>query len=192
MGEESRGAPREFQLETRHLAVIISLIALLCISSFMLGRWVERKAAGATAEGAHGRPEAESLDVEDVNKELTYFRTLDGGQAPPAVDAPPPERRPVPLTLDKPAPADEEPDAGPALTGAGDVMVQVMATKELSSAIAMRQKLSAKGYPAEVVQGGRAPGSLHRVRVGPYPDRRAALAAAKKLEAEEGIRTWIP
>lgn len=194
MGEDTRGAPREFQLETRHLAAVIFVVALLCIGSFILGRWVERKASGATAAGLLESPGAESLSVEDVNKELTYFRTLEGEQPAPQVDAPQPERAPAPLKVDGGGAITEESVGGAAApAGGADVMVQVMATKDLSSAIAMRQKLLAKGYPVEIVQGtGGAAGSLHRVRVGPYADRKAALAAAKKLEAEEGIRTWIP
>ena len=194
MGAESRGTPREFQLETRHLAAIIATIALLCIGSFMLGRWVERKAVGATAAGILESPDAGSLNVEDVNKELTYFRTLAGEESPAPVDAPAPGGRPAPLQGDAPSGVTEETVAGvSAPAGGGDVMVQVMATKDLSSAIAMRQKLQSKGYPVEIVQGsGGAQGSLHRVRVGPYADRKAALAAAKRIESEEGIRTWIP
>jgi len=194
MGEDSRGAPREFQLETRHLAAIISLIALLCISSFMLGRWVERKATGASAQGVVESPGAEDLSVEDVNKELTYFRTLEGEQAAPEVDAPKPERKAAPLALDGEGGVSEESVSGAeAPAGGADVMVQVMATKDLTAAIAMRQKLKDKGYPVEIVQAaGGAKNALHRVRVGPYKDRKAALAAAKKIEAEEGIRTWIP
>jgi len=193
MSEENRAAPREFQLETRHLAAVVAVVALLCIGSFMLGRWVERKASGATAHGVLDSPEAEALSVEDVNKELTYFRTLEGEQETPKVDAPKPDKGAAALKVDGGQPFTEE-GVGPATpAGGADVMVQVMATKDLSAAIAMRQKLQAKGYPVEIVQGtGGAAGSLHRVRVGPYADRKAALAAAKKLEAEEGIRTWIP
>ena len=78
MGEESRSGSREFQLETRHLAAIIVLIALLCITSFMLGRWVERQAMHDTAAGVIGKADPGDLSVEDVNRELTYFHTLEG------------------------------------------------------------------------------------------------------------------
>ncbi len=195
MAEESRSSSREFQLETRHLAGIIVLIALLCVTSFMLGRWVERQTMRATAADVLGKATPEKLSVEDVNRELTYYRTLGGDESPPDVDRPQPVAEQSAAVLDA-----VEPETGRGVeelapeAGAGDgIMIQVMATRDLSSAIAMRQRLSQKGYSVSIAEGsGMTDRGLQKVRVGPYRSRREAELAARRLEAEEGVRTWIP
>lgn len=196
MSRESRSSSsREFQLETRHLAAILLLVAILCIASFMLGRWVERQAYRATAAASLvGDGASEQLDVEDVNRELTYFRTLDGKEPPPSVDRPSEPDLETPVTARRRSGArssDEDVVAG---AGGNDgLMVQVMATKDLAAAIAMRQRLMERGYQVSLLEGsGSRDAGLHKVRVGPYPDRRSAARAAAKLEAEEGVSTWIP
>ncbi|HXI03621.1 MAG TPA: hypothetical protein VNI57_10645, partial [Candidatus Saccharimonadales bacterium] len=144
MSEESRSGGREFQLETRHLAAIIVLIALLCITSFMLGRWVERQAMHDTAAGVIGKADPDDLTVEDVNRELTYFHTLDGGEKPPDVRRPEPVQPEAPADVETAAAGKAATDASkpaPSAAPEGNLMIQVMATKDLSSAIAMRQKL---------------------------------------------------
>jgi cell division septation protein DedD len=194
MGRETRSSPRELQLETRHLASVIFLVALLCVASFMLGRWVEKQAYGATAADALAEDSAGDLSVEEVNRELTYFRTLEGKEAPPPVEAPPPDRRerPVRVPAGSGGTARDAEEVG-AGGGRQGFMVQVMATRDLTAAIAMRQRLLQKGYSVRLVEeAGQAGARLHKVRVGPYGDRAAAARAAKKLEAEEGVKTWIP
>ena len=200
MGEESRSAPREFQLETRHLAAVVVLIAILCISSFMLGRWVERQAIraerGSPARGAA----AGSIPVEEVNKELTYFRTLEGESPAPGVSVPPPEARPSPVPVAEPASAATAGDLPPSPAAPAEeepapdgFMVQVMATRDPAAARAMRDRLAAKGYRVSILEGqGAADARLRKVRVGPYARRPEAERAAKRLEAEEKVRTWIP
>jgi cell division septation protein DedD len=195
MAEDSRGAPREFQLETRHLAMIILMIVVLCITAFMLGRWVERQAFKATALSLAGEDGEKNLSVEEVNKELTYYRTLEEKEDPPAISAgkSPATGKPVELSNISGAVQEENLGASPPAGNSGSVMIQVMATREMNAAIAMRQRLARKGYSVVIVDGAAAgePG-LQRVRVGPYADRPTALKVAKKLEAEEGVRTWIP
>jgi cell division septation protein DedD len=194
MAEETRASTREFQLETRHLAAIIVLIALLCVTSFMLGRWVERQTMRATAAGAMSQADPESVTVEDINRELTYFRTLGDGDSPPDVERPEPVVRSAPAALE-PGPGDVSSVIEKStLDGNEDgIMIQVMATKDLSSAIAMRQKLVQRGYSVVISEGsGPADSGLRKVRVGPYASRKEAERAARRLESEEGVRTWIP
>src|SRR6266853_5347020 len=170
MAEESRSQLREFQLETRHLAAIVVLIAILCISSFLLGRWVERQAYRTTSEGGGLRAgSAGGASVEDVNKELTYFRTLEEDQPPPVVHASPPAEKPAPVRVEAPPvetedlpPAGEEASPSQAKQAAspaprpatkGSVLIQVMATKDRGAAIALRDRLAAKGYPVSIAEG---------------------------------------
>lgn len=195
MAEDSRGSQREFQLETRHLASIILMIVLLCITSFMLGRWVERQAFKATAESLVEEDAGQNLSVEDVNKELTYYRTLEEEEEPPVIhmEKNPAPSKPVRISEAFGAVHEENVGAVSPSRSKGSVMIQVMATRDMNAAISMRQRLTKKGYSVIIIDGAAAgePG-IQRVRVGPYADRPSALKAAKKLEAEEGVRTWIP
>jgi DedD protein len=136
----------------------------------------------------------ESLTVEDVNRELTYFRTLGEGESSPEVDAPPPEPEARPATLEPGARKVPNLIEESTLGGGRDgFMIQVMATKDLSSAIAMRQRLTEHGYRVVISEGrGAVDAGLRKVRVGPYGTRAEAERVAKRLEAEEGVRTWIP
>jgi len=206
MGEENRGQLREFQLETRHLAAIVVLIAILCISSFLLGRWVERQAYRATAEGALRTGSAGNLSVEDVNKELTYFRTLEDDASPPAVKPAAAPEKPEPVKVRAQiedgadtgtgAPAVPESPATPAVSNAPaskGYFIQVMATKDKQAAYALKRKLSAKGYSVGISEGSLpAEAGVRRVRVGPFSIRAEAEKAAEKLRTEERLPTWIP
>jgi len=207
MGEESRSSPRELQLETRHLAFIVLIIVILCVSSFMLGRWVERQAYRVTAEGQIRSGVGESISAEDVNKELTYFRTLEGESAPPTVTPPPPETRQAPVRVEspaRPAPSAPGPASAPRRTPppsaqsapappAEGIMIQVLATKDATAAASLSNRLAARGYRVTIAEGtGPADAGLRKVRVGPFATRVEAERTAKKIETEERVHTWIP
>jgi cell division protein FtsN len=187
MAEDARSPQREFQLETRHLAAVLVVIALMCIGAFMLGRWVERQAHRATAEGQIRSGLDAAISVEDVNRELTYHRTLEGEAAPPAVAAPPPEPASPPVRVEAAAGA-------PGAADAPGIFVQVLATRDADAAEAVRTRLSARGYRAAVAVDPAGAGGppLRKVKVGPFAGRAEAERAARKIEAEQGLRTWIP
>ena len=63
---------------------------------------------------------------------------------------------------------------------------------ERSSAETLAQRLQAKGYQARVTTTRSQGQTRYRVRVGGYPDKAAAQAAAGRLEKEEKLKTWIP
>lgn len=70
--------------------------------------------------------------------------------------------------------------------------VQVAALSERDAAQEMADGLSAKGFPAFVVDTAPdAPVALFRVRVGRYPDRRDAERVLHRLESEERFTPWI-
>jgi DedD protein len=222
MAEESRGQYREFQLETRHLAAIVVLIAILCISSFLLGRWVERQAYRATTEGGARSGAAPSPSVEDVNRELTYFRTLEEDAPPPQVRPSAAPEKPAPIRVERKAeaastgaePASGGPNAPPAAparasasaedppppqapaestpASRGSVFIQVMATRDGAAAAALKSRLTSRGYPVAISSGTGAAATMRRVKVGPYGGRAEAERVARKLRSEEGLRTWIP
>jgi cell division protein FtsN len=62
--------------------------------------------------------------------------------------------------------------------------VQVLATKSPETADDLAKKLKKAGFKADVSEIPNRPGWF-RVRVGPYPDKAKAQAAAKKIQAAE-------
>jgi len=206
MAEESRGASRELQLETRHLAAIVVLIAFLCMASFMLGRWVERQAFRATVEGAAGLPGGKSsISVEDVNRELTYFKTLEGESESPGVKPAPPDAPLAPVKVQVPAetasaisettppdPAAARRPNRPAADSLPGVTIQVLATKDPAAAASLMKRLSARGYHVTASEERSAGVLWRKVRVGPYPSRAEAEKIARRLSSEEKVTTWIP
>src|SRR5213593_4691709 len=83
-GEE--GTAQEFQLETRHLVLLIVIVIVLCVASFLFGRWVERQSLGAAIPSAASRGGDEDANIEemgDVSKDLTFLDTLEGNRPAP-------------------------------------------------------------------------------------------------------------
>src|SRR2546427_197187 len=80
--------------------------------------------------------------------------------------------------------------ATPVAPARGAYWVQVGAFKDLESAKRLAARLRDQNYPVEAASPASTPAAnpggdgLHRVRVGPYPDRAAATSALKELEAK--------
>ena len=89
-------------------------------------------------------------------------------------------------------PAASQPVTSPTPPTTGGVEIQVAVLSERSSAEALASRLRGKGYEARVMITRSEGKTLYRVRVGGYPDRTAAEAAAARLEKEENLKTWIP
>jgi cell division septation protein DedD len=69
--------------------------------------------------------------------------------------------------------------------------VQVAAVRTREEGDRMVTRFVTQGYPAYLVRGEGAAASYFRVRIGGFPDRKAAEAVAKQLEGTEGIKGWI-
>lgn len=193
-GNESGRKEQEFQLETRHLVSLIALVVVLCVASFMLGRWAERQSLGPTlpAAGAAGA-DSKIEDVGDVSKDLTFFDTLkDNTPAPltPGADvavagtgrmaaaAEPPGRQSAP-----------PPSTGTQRRSVNEgVMIQVLVSKDRASAETLRKRLRSKGFTVAIIPERGA----YKVRVGPYADREEAERIAGILQEQEHLHTWIP
>jgi cell division septation protein DedD len=196
-----RGGPegppaQEFQLETKHLAFLILLVLVLCVASFLFGRWVERQSLGLGASSAGGiRRDADANveDMGDVSKELTFFDTLKGDKSAP-MPQPSADRSTAPARSASTATAAAAPPRGAGSSGPPrrsvneGVMIQVFASKDRAAADAIRKRLRARGYTALLVSEG---GSW-KVRVGPYADREEAQRSAAVLHEQEKLTTWIP
>ena len=192
-GAETSKMEQEFQLETRHLVSLIALVVVLCVASFMLGRWVERQSLGTTipvsvSTGGENKIE----DVGDVSKDLTFFDTLkDNAPAPlTPTDQVESGASGMPTAADPPLrPGASTPAYGTQRRSVNDgVMIQVLVSKDRASAEALRKKLRTKGFTVAIIPDRGA----YKVRVGPYADRAEAERIAGILQVQEHLRTWIP
>lgn len=189
----------EILLENRHLAFIGAGVLVLCVGSFLVGRWTERSrwvdpdtampqlagAAGDLPIEGGPLPSAAPADAgaEEIGEE-------DEGEAPAA-----PAIEPAASTSRSEPPA-PEPRAEKARQGAvrgDDLYIQVLATRHSDAARALRDRLAGRDYPVAVVSSPDAQGRpLYRVRVGGYGSREEAERVAARLEKEERLKTWIP
>jgi cell division septation protein DedD len=115
--------------------------------------------------------------------------------ATPEVRTPPPASVPAASTQAPAAPAQAPAAAAAASTGAsrsGVWAVQVVALTDRAAANAVVQRLSAKGYPAFLVnpQAG-APVQNYKVQVGRFADRTEAEQVKTRLKKEEQFEPWI-
>lgn len=203
----------EFQLDGKQVVIVMVGILLLCSISFYFGRRVGRaEAAGKPAPLLSSMSEAVpgTLQEEDAGDDLTFFDTVGSrpqqGTPPPVASGPesgsaprsepPREERPA-----TPAPgtttAGQEPAktptpaAAPSTSGSG-IQVQVGSFSERTQADSLASGLRAKGYRPTVSTTSSNGKTVYRVRVGGYATRDAAEQAARRLEREEQLKTWIP
>jgi cell division septation protein DedD len=134
---------------------------------------------------------------------LTFYEELTAPMSPapslvkgaPSEPRRPAERAPVtaPRPDDQAARKDKRPGETPARPadpsgGAGSrFTVQIAAYSAKASAEALRATISASGHEAYIVESDSPPGAPRdRVRVGSYPSREAAAAAAARLAVPGG------
>jgi cell division septation protein DedD len=110
---------------------------------------------------------------------------------------------PAAATPAKPEPKPEAPAPvpAPARTAAADVpmsgkagtwLVQVIATRERGMATSVVKRLTAKGYPAFLVNPvAGAPQPFYKVQVGRYNDRGEAEKVSQRIKKEEQFQSWI-
>ena len=148
-----------------------------------------------------------------ADEDLEYPRYLEGAPPPETLEAPvetiaepildlPAEspapapvemaRVEVPETSGEDAAVEEDTQAAAARPpDPGGWVVQVAAVSERPAAEAIAADLSGKGYQAFVTTPGADAPLVFRVRVGTFPDRRAAETVAGRLEREEQFRPWV-
>ena len=150
----------------------------------------------APVEEALRNPRA-SADPPPPVADLPEPATASAGAAGPAAPVPPGrgEVEQVSRTGVDPSPpgAQAAPDPAPAVTArSAGWAVQVMALRERPAAQVIADNLSAKGFPAFVVDPvWDAPVEMFRIRVGPFADLADAERAQLRLETEEHFAPWI-
>jgi DedD protein len=210
---------REIQLGGKQLVFLFMASVVLAVAIFLLGisvgRGVGAPATDAASEATAGSP-VPPVEMPPATKttpeDLAYHDKLQE-QTAPKPQAPPPDATPKPAAApatdttsvpvspprsqaSAPAPSSTiKPSAAkpttPAARGqsAGSGwFVQVAAFKSRENADKQVSQLKAKGYSA-VVQAD--PGSLFRVRIGPFQERNDAAATAERLQREENIRASV-
>jgi len=150
-----------------------------------------------------GPPAAEPpAPAQEPEDELSYAKRLQGDSAPaeklkaaaPAAAAKPVQTKVVPpaTTLGAtPAPVSSPSTASASAPKGGSWVVQLVALKDRGDAVAMVTRLSAKGYPAFVLDPASGATAIYRVQVGGYPDRDHADQAARRIEREEKIQGYV-
>ncbi|WP_432722108.1 septal ring lytic transglycosylase RlpA family protein [Jeongeupia wiesaeckerbachi] len=93
--------------------------------------------------------------------------------------------------VDAPLPFDGDPKPVPVANTAAGVYLQLAAFGSLANAESFRDRYAATldGDSAKLVI--QSSGAIHRVRIGPYPDRQAALAAAETLTGQHNLQAVI-
>ena len=117
-------------------------------------------------------------------------KALAATSAPAATKAPT-EPKSAPSTAAHRAASPPSPAAPAAASKPGGWVVQLVALKDRGDAAAMAQRLSAKGYPAFVLDPAAGAPVIYRVQVGGYPDRDHADQAARRIEKEEKIPGYV-
>ena len=177
------------------IAIIAAVVAFLC--GVHVGRGLPAPAAGGVGWAAPAAPAAagggggtgartERRDRSAPRLDgLSYFERLRGAGS-------------VPETLDfaaaSPPVGDRVPGPPPrpfAFAPAGAFVVQVMSVRGAAAARNVEAGLEAKGYPVVVEPMPGIPGSLHRVGVGPFPDRVEAERVSLRLRTEERFEPWV-
>ena len=174
------------------IAVMAAVAAFLC--GVQVGRRLPASAAGGAAwtaaatasDAAGGQGFAGPRDTSAPRLDgLSYFERLRGAEAvPEALDFGDPPR---------PAGGGWPEPPGPLATGApaGSFVVQVMSVRGAAAARDLEADLQAKGYPVVVEAVTGIPGSLHRVRLGPFADRVEAERVSRRLRIEERFEPWV-
>jgi DedD protein len=134
------------------------------------------------------KPPAEDLRAPAAESKKTAEATTSAAAAP----APQPEVRTPPAASAPPAAAPTPAAASTGASKSGVWAVQVVALTDRAAANQVVQRLSAKGYPAFLVnpQAG-APVQNYKVQVGRFADRAEAEQVKTRLKKEEQFEPWI-
>ncbi len=169
--------PRELRLEGGTLWFGVALLLGALVGAFFLGRWT---AGGGEAPA----PRPAAAPSEEAVRPPADVDATAGGFDVSGVPEPGRQvTKPVtPSPTSAPAPA--------AATG-GPWKVQVFAGRDRQAAERLVGTLKAAGWPVQLQALPEGAGSLLKVRVGGYPDRTAAEAAATKLRAQGQSGAWV-
>jgi DedD protein len=192
------------------MAAVVFAVAVFLLG-VSVGRGVRSSAESGATTASNAVPTSMPPATKAAPEKLEYHDALQGGgraaspgaTAPPAGNAPPAQSPPQPTnpppanpaattpataTTQPPAssspppaqpPAVAAPPPAPPPASTGGFYVQVASFRDRANAEKLVQDLKAQGLPAALQVVSSSP--PNRVRVGPYADRPAAEAVAKRL-----------
>ncbi len=137
----------------------------------------QSQAASTTAPQAIPEPKAESAAA------------VRGSPTGPATSAP----AAVPLAAPKPVPVDPAParNTMPDKPANGGFAVQLGSFSSRATADSLAAKLRSEGYDAFVMPVKSGTNTLYRVRIGPMPDREAAMGVVAKVKGKIPAATVV-
>ena len=157
-------------------------------------------AAPSQPVASSGPPSAEPpAPAAEPDDELSYAKRLQADSAPaeklktpsaaPPAAAP---KEPQPRGGAPAAPPAKPDPATPQMTArAGAWIVQVVSLQDRAAAAAVAKRLSAKGYPAFVLDPAAGGPRIYRVQVGGYSDKNDAEQASRRLERDEQFKPFV-
>ncbi len=211
----------EIQLSGKQLVFLFMATTIVAVVIFLCGVQVGRNVRGGDRVGApessdtvatqtttpppastptqaapsSGPPAAEPpAPAQEPDDELSYAKRLQ--QADPAAgDKMAPAPQPAAAKPEKPVakPAVTQAKVEPTASQghAGQWIVQLSANKDRDQASKSAKDLTAKGYPAFVLDPAPGAPAIYRVQVGGYSQRDAAEQIAKKLEHDEHFKPYV-
>lgn len=211
----------EIQLSGKQLVFLFMATTIVAVVIFLCGVQVGRNVRGGDRVGApessdtvatqattpppastptqaaasSGPPAAEPpAPAQEPDDELSYAKRLQQAD-PTASDKMAPAPQPAAAKAEKPAakPAVAQAKAEPtaSLGHPGKWIVQLSANKDRDQAAKSAKDLTAKGYPAFVLDPSPDAPAYYRVQVGGYSQRDAAEQVAKKLEHDEHFKPYV-
>ena len=187
------------ELSSRWLTVLLAALALLMVLAFGLGY-------GAAGSGGDepGETFVEQAPTPLINEEVIPDSTPVEPALTPTAPVATPTPRPMPPTTipptAPPATATPNDDPNPTATprpapSAEGFFVQLLASSHEESIEEARSKLAGLGFDREhqqVVHAEVAGGtSLHKLRVGPFPDRASADRVVQRMRTAGFPDAWV-
>jgi cell division septation protein DedD len=184
------------ELSARWLTVLLAALALLMVLAFGLGFGAARSMGTAGDVPSIG-PTATPLVTTEVVVDETPTAVVPREPVATATPTPePPTPRTPTLVPATPSAVPATPTAKPEPTLAADgFWVQVIASSRRSTIDSARTALVGLGFDSDhqqvttsEVAGG---GELHKLRVGPFPDRASADRVVKRMRSADFPDAWV-
>lgn len=185
---------------------VVVLLVVAFVLGLQVGRIVEKKAAERRNEENKFAGPIETAEVpgSEIRKDLGVF-SEEAAKVPP-VTPPSPDahlneteksltfretlakKEAEPVLLVRPESAKKATEKPAARSGsAGKLLVQAAAFRDRASAENFRKRLQKDGFRVLIVTKG----GYHKVLVGPYPDKKAANQAIRKLKADWKVAPFL-
>jgi len=190
---------REIHLNGKQLVFLFMALTVVAVAIFLCGVMVGRGVRNATAANvaADAAPTAAANDVTPPADVQPQAQAKAAEPPPPAPPPPPPaEEAPAPAGAAagkaQPATPPQAAESKAANTAAqAEFAVQVTALGDRAAAEALVRRLTAKGYPAYLLEPPAGAPARFRVRVGNFKERREADAVMRRLVKEEQFKPII-